>query len=99
MWIQPYVVMETPEKNGSQVVNTMILMLQVRMKIIKVRFHDVLDAMESVRHGALEGSTSILYDKRKLLLGKGPPWENEIHSILIRREYLYLIIARKSIHK
>ena len=60
MLIQSYVVMETFEKNGFEMVNMMILMLRVGRKIIEVRFHDVFDVMKSVGHNMLEGSTNIL---------------------------------------
>ena len=63
MLIQSYVVMETFEKNGFEMVNMMILMLRVGRKIIEVRFHDVFDVMESVGHITLESSQHSLSQK------------------------------------
>ena len=60
MRIQSYVVMATFEKNGSQMVNMMFMLLRVSRKIIKVRFHDVFDVMESVGNIVLEGSPNVL---------------------------------------
>ena len=59
----------------------------------------MFDFMESIKHGALKGSAKIFDAKRKLSIGKGPPWINEGRLMLIQREYLDLIIAIKSIHK
>ena len=51
--------MEKSEKNGSQVVNMVILLLCVCMQIIEVILHDMFDVMEIVGHNALKSSVSI----------------------------------------
>ena len=59
----------------------------------------MINVMESIRHGDLKGNAKFFQNKRKFYVGKGPPWENESCLMLIKREYLYLIIVRKSIHE
>ena len=99
VWIQLNVVMATFEKDDSQMVNMMLSMLQMGKQVIEVWFHNMFNIMERIRHGAFNCSTSVFNTKRKLFVGKGIPWENEGSIMLIGREYLYLIVAKKTIHK
>lgn len=59
----------------------------------------MLNIMKSIRHVLLEGGPNIFKDKWKLLVSEGTPWENGSGFVLIRRENVDLIIARKSIHE
>ena len=71
----------------------------VSSEVIKIRFHELSNIMESVRHRLLESRSSIFKTKGHFLVGEGAPREDESGLMLIFWLDLDLIVARESIHK
>ena len=83
MGIQMNIEITAPEKNGSQMIDMDIPLLGMSGHVIKIRFHNMFDVMKIIRHDMLECRASFFQTKRQFTLGKGSPWENKIHLVLI----------------
>lgn len=68
-------------------------------QVIKIWLHDMLNVMESIIQSPLESFLHVLKTKREFVIRKRTPWEYEQNFMLVRREYVYLIIFIKSIHE
>ena len=59
----------------------------------------MIDIVECIRHCQLKSCVKIFQTKWEFAISKSSPWEYICDFILISREYVYLIVARKSIHE
>ena len=91
--------MVTYDKNGSQMISMVISLLCMSRQVIKIRFHNVFNDVESIWHGTLKHSANIFQAKREFSIGEGPPWKSESRLVLVWWDYFDLIIAEESIHK
>jgi len=71
----------------------MVLMLSILFgRVIQIWLYDVLDVMESIGHGPLECSTSILEAKWKLAISEGAPWVEKSSFFMVFWSDFNLII-------
>lgn len=59
----------------------------------------MLDIVECIRHCSLKSCARNFEAKWEFAIRKCSPWAYKCGFVLIRKEYVYLIVAKKSIHE
>ena len=89
----------TSHEDLSQVIYVLCVVLRSRDEVLKTNQHDVHKIAEAMRHGTLEGGSSIFEAKGHDSIGECAPWGCECHFVMVFFLNLDLVLSRKTVHE